>query len=220
MSKMYDVIFFDLDGTLTDPGLGITNAVMHSLEKLGLPLPERTELYKFIGPPLTESFQMYCGFSLERAREAVALYREYYSVRGLWENRVYQGIPELLRELKDAGEVLCVATSKPELFAVQILEHFDLAGYFDHICGAALDESRGTKHQVIEYALETCGIADRRSVLMVGDREHDILGAKQSGLDSMGVLYGYGSRRELEAAGADLIAEAVADIGAMITVRK
>ena len=207
--KNQDIIFFDLDGTLTDPGLGITNAVMYSLEKYGLPLPERESLYKFIGPPLTWSYQTYFGFSEEKSVEAVKFYREHYSVTGLFENEVYPGVPEMLEKLRTAGKTLCVATSKPEKFAVQILEHFGLEGFFHHICGAAFDESRGTKHEVIEYAISRCGSPDRSRIVMVGDREHDILGGKQSGLATIGVLYGYGDRAEHEAAGADAIAESV-----------
>ena len=216
MSRRYDTLFFDLDGTLTDPGQGITSAIMYSLEKLGLPVPERTELYKFIGPPLIGSYREFYGFSQEEAVRAAALYREYYGEKGLWENRVYDGIPALLAELKADGRQLCVATSKPEPFAVRIMERFDLARYFDHICGATMDEKRDSKHLVIEYALGVCGVTDRHSVLMVGDRKHDILGAKESGLDSMGVLYGYGNREEFAAAGADYVAETVADIGVIL----
>lgn len=210
--KNYDILFFDLDGTLTDPGLGITNAVMYSMEKYGMDIPPRQELYKFIGPPLTWSYQTYFGFSEEKSIEAVKFYREHYSVIGLFENEVYPGIPELLQKLRAAGKTLVVATSKPEKFAVQILEHFGLEGYFHHICGASFDGKIGTKHEVIEYALSRCGNPERSAVLMIGDREHDILGAKASGLGSLGVLYGYGDRAEHEAAGADAIAETVAEL--------
>lgn len=214
--KNYDLLLFDLDGTLTDPMLGITNAVMYSLEKFGIPRPERSSLYKFIGPPLLDSYRDYYGFSPEQARQAVACYREYYQDRGLFENQPYPDIPRVLEALTAAGKTLCVATSKPEHFARQILEHFRLDRWFTHICGAAMDESRGTKHEVIEYALATCGAADRERVLMIGDREHDVLGAKQSGLDCLGVLYGYGSREELERAGAAYIAETTADVDRLI----
>ena len=210
--KNCDILFFDLDGTLTDPGLGITNAVMYSMGKYGMEIPPRQELYKFIGPPLTWSYQTYFGFSEEKSIEAVKFYREHYSVIGLFENEVYPGIPELLQKLRAAGKTLVVATSKPEKFAVQILEHFGLAEYFHHICGASFDGKIGTKHEVIEYALGRCREPERERVLMIGDREHDILGAKASGLGSLGVLYGYGDRAEHEAAGADAIAETVAEL--------
>ena len=214
--KNYDILFFDLDGTLTDPGLGITNAVIYSLEKYGMEIPPRQELYKFIGPPLTWSYQTYFGFSEEKSIEAVKFYREHYSVIGLFENEVYAGIPQLLQKLRAAGKTLVVATSKPEKFAVEILEHFGLAEYFHHICGATFDGKVGTKHEVIEYALGRCGNPQRSDVLMIGDREHDILGAKASGLGSMGVLYGYGDRAEHEAAGADCIVETVAELAAAL----
>lgn len=208
----YQTIFFDLDGTLTDPGTGITNSVAHALKYYNIAVSERSELYKFIGPPLIESFQLFYGFSRERAAEAVNYYREYYSKNGIFENYVYDGMEALLRDLKAAGKQLVVATSKPELFAGQILEHFGLAEYFAYIAGANMDESRTKKAEVIAYALDTCGITDKSSVLMVGDREHDVLGAREVGIDCLGVLYGYGDREELEQAGADYIAENVAEL--------
>ncbi len=209
----YDILLFDLDGTLTDPGLGITNAVMYSLEKFGLPVPQRQELYKMIGPPLTWSYQTYFGFSEEKSVEAVKYYREHYGTIGLLENEVYPGIPELLKKLRAAGKTLCVATSKPEKYAGIILEHFGLAESFHYICGASFDGKIGTKHEVIEYALERMGCPERSRVLMIGDREHDILGAKAAGLGSLGVLYGYGDRAEHEKAGADAIVESVEALG-------
>lgn len=211
--KNYSTIFFDLDGTLTDPGLGITNAVMYALERYGFELPPREALYKFIGPPLTWSFRTYYGFSEEESLKAVAVYREYFAEKGLFENELYPGVTELLSALRRAGKTLVIATSKPEAFARRIAEHFGFARYFHHICGAAMDESRGTKHEVIEYAIGKLDGVSRGDILMVGDREHDILGAKASGLGSMGVLYGYGDRAEHEAAGADYIVETVEELG-------
>ncbi|MCI9330136.1 MAG: HAD family hydrolase [Ruminococcus sp.] len=209
---MYDVILFDLDGTLTDSGLGITNSVAYSLKKFGIEIDDRTELYKFIGPPLRESFEKYYGFSPEEAGKAVEYYREYYMDKGLFENTVYEGIEELLKEIRDSGKRAIVATSKPEVFAKRILEHFGLAKYFAYIVGANLDETRTKKDEVIAHVLESCEIPDRSKVLMVGDREHDILGAKKMGLDSLGVLFGYGDYEELKRAGATYIAETVRDI--------
>ncbi len=214
--KNYDILLFDLDGTLTDPGLGITNAVMYSLEKFGLPVPRRQELYKMIGPPLTWSYQTYFGFSEEKSVEAVKYYREHYGTVGLLENEVYPGIGELLKALRAGGKTLCVATSKPEKYAGIILEHFGLAESFHYICGASFDGKIGTKHEVIEYALERMGSPERSRVLMIGDREHDILGAKAAGLGSLGVLYGYGDRAELEKAGADTIVESVEELGEVL----
>lgn len=214
--KNYSTLFFDLDGTLTDPGLGITNAVIYALERYGLDIPPRQALYKFIGPPLTWSFQTYYGFDEAESLKAVAVYREYFAEKGLFENELYPGINELLAALRDAGKTLVIATSKPEAFARRIAEHFGFAQYFHHICGAAMDESRGTKHEVIEYAIGKLNGVSREDILMIGDREHDILGAKASGLGSMGVLYGYGDRAEHEAAGADHIVESVEELGRVL----
>jgi phosphoglycolate phosphatase len=205
-------ILFDLDGTLTDPGIGITNSVMVALKKYGITVNDRSELYKFIGPPLWESFERYYGFSEAEAKKAVAYYREYFSVTGMFENTVYDGIDAMLAALENSGKTLIVATSKPEVFAEQILEHFDLAKYFTFIGGSELDGSRVKKDEVIRYALEMGGVTDLKSAVMVGDREHDILGAKKVGIASVGVLFGYGSRREFENAGADFTAETVEDL--------
>lgn len=213
---MYDVILFDLDGTLTDPGEGITNSVAHALKKLGIPVPERRALYKFIGPPLYQSFMDFYGLDREKALEAVEFYREYYRDRGIWENEVYAGIPELLAKLKGADKRLLVATSKPENFALQILEHFDLRQYFDRVAGSTLDSSRVEKADVIRYALEQQGIAPGPSVVMVGDREHDVLGARKAGLDCIGVLFGYGDAPELQKAGAARIAATVEELAGLL----
>ena len=209
---MYQYILFDLDGTLTDPGLGITNSVMHALKKFDIDIPDRAALYKFIGPPLQESFEKYYDFSNEKSERAIQYYREYFKVSGLYENEVYDGIEDLLKNLKAQNKSVILATSKPEVFAVEILKHFQLDKYFDFIAGATMDETRVKKADVISYALDSCKISDLSAAIMIGDREHDILGAKQIGLDSIGVLFGYGSREELEAAGATYIASDVADI--------
>ena len=209
---MYDIILFDLDGTLTDPGIGITNSVAHALAHWGIEVTDRATLYKFIGPPLSDSFMRYYGFSEEDAIRAIAVYREYFGVKGLYENEVYPGIPELLQELKNAGKTVVLATSKPEQYAVEILRHFGLYDYFDIIAGASMDESRNKKADVIAYALSQMKDPDVSKLIMIGDREHDVLGAKQFGIDSIGVLYGYGDRAEHEAAGATYIAEKVEDI--------
>lgn len=213
---MYDIILFDLDGTLTDPGEGITNSVAYALEKCGVPAPERNSLYKFIGPPLMDSFTAFYGFSEEKARKAVAYYREYFQEKGMWENQVYDGVEEMLKTLRNAGKRLLVATSKPEMFARQILEHFGLAKYFEYIAGATMDETRNAKDAVIAYALESCHVTDLSRAVMVGDREYDVLGAKKAGLSAVGVLFGYGSREELSAAGAAALAERVEDICGLV----
>ena len=208
----YDYLLFDLDGTLTDPGEGITNSVAYALRKQGIEVTDKKELYCFIGPPLSESFSRFFGFSMEESLRCVEYYREYYRDKGIFENLLYDGIPELLATLKSRGKKIILATSKPELFAKQILDHFGLTEYFDHICGASMDDSRNKKAAVIEYALETAKLDDLARAVMIGDREHDINGARLNGLDSIGVLFGYGDRSELEAAGATYIAESVEDI--------
>jgi phosphoglycolate phosphatase len=214
--KSYGYLFFDLDGTLTDPAEGITKSVAYALEKFGIHVADRRELYCFIGPTLYDSFRKYYGFSDEDANRAVEYYREYFRVDGIFDNKVYDGIPELLAKLKDAGKKLVLATSKPEEFARRIMDKFELAQFFELIAGATMDGSRGKKSEVIEYAIKGAGISDKSSVLMIGDRENDILGARKAGVDSMGVLFGYGSRQELEAAGPTYIAESVEQIGKML----
>jgi phosphoglycolate phosphatase len=216
MTAKYDNILFDLDGTLTDPAEGITNSVAHALEKWNIHVEDKRELNKFVGPPLHAAFSEYYGFSEADAIKCVEYYREYFRDTGIFENKVYDGIAELLAELRAAGKRLIVATSKPEEFAVRILKHFSLYDYFDLVAGATMDSSRVKKADVIAYALENSGITDLSRTLMVGDREHDILGAKAIGMDSLGVLFGYGSREELTNAGATYIAEKVSDISKFI----
>lgn len=208
---MYNTVLFDLDGTLTDPGRGITNSVAYSLKKFGIEVEDKKELYKFIGPPLYESFMKYYGFSEEKAETAVANFREYFRDKGIFENEVYDGIEKLLSEIKVSGRKIILATSKPEEFAGRILAHFALDKYFDFVAGATMDSSRVKKGDVIAYALKESGCSSENAV-MIGDKMHDILGAKENGLASIGVLFGYGSREELENAGADFIAETVKDI--------
>ncbi len=210
--SQYELVLFDLDGTLTDSCEGVTNSVEYALNKFGITVKDKTELQKFIGPPLIVSFMEFYNFSEEQAEQAIAFYREYYTEKGIMENEVYAGIEDVLASLVKAGKRLCVATSKPEPFAKQILEYFNLSKYFEYIAGATLDEKRTQKEEVIEYALEQCKLTDRTKAIMVGDRKYDILGASKCSLDSIGVLFGYGSRKELEAAGANYIAETVHDI--------
>ena len=214
---MWKTILFDLDGTLTDPGEGITNSVAYALRHYGIEVADKKCLYPFIGPPLHESFMRYYGMSETQSLEAVEVYREYFSVKGLLENRPYDGIADLLAELNRAGKRLIVATSKPEGFSVRILEHFGLAKYFELICGAPMHPPRGHgKADVIRDALERCHITDLSSVVMVGDRLHDIEGAHKIGIPAIGVLYGYGNRQEHEDCGADYIAEDIAALGNLL----
>lgn len=208
----YPYILFDLDGTLTDSADGIVNSVAHALRKRGIAVPERERLLPFVGPPLLESFHRYYGMTREEGMAAIADYREYFTDRGWCENRVYDGIPELLSALGQAGKHLIVATSKPEPFAKRIAEHFGIAPYFDRIVGSTLDEKITSKGQVIDLVLRQVGREHAGEMVMIGDREHDVLGAKENGLPCVGVLYGYGSREELEAAGADAICEDVEEL--------
>lgn len=212
----YVYVLFDLDGTLTDHGIGITNSVIYALKKYGIEVTDRHELYKFIGPPLTESFEVYYGFSNEEAKRAVEYYREYFQDKGMFENLVYDGIEDLLQTLKDEGRKLIVATSKPGVFAEKILDHFKLSQYFTGIVGSNLDGTRVKKYEVIKYVLDNYNITDLSKAIMIGDREHDVIGAKEAGLKCIGVLFGYGSQDELEKAGAHYIAETVGDIGKII----
>ena len=209
---MYDTILFDLDGTLTDPGEGITNSVAYALGKYGIEVQDRSELYKFIGPPLVDSFMKYYGFSQDEALQAVEYYREYFRDTGIFENRVYDDVETMLRQLHTDDKRLVLATSKPEEFAVRILEHFELRKYFTVVAGASMDSSRSKKGDVIAYALSMCGDIDKAAAIMVGDREHDVIGAKENDLKCIGVLYGYGSEEELKKCGADYIAETPSDI--------
>lgn len=208
----YEYIFFDLDGTLTDSQDGILNSFRSIFKHFGIKEPEYEVLRTYIGPPLVLTIGQTLGFTGEKLQEAVKVFRSYYDNQGYMENRVYKGIPEALKCLKALGCKLSVATSKPEHTAIKIMEHFDIAKYFDHICGSLPDESRSKKTDVIEYAIKLNGITDRSKLLMVGDRKFDVEGAHQSGLKCAGVLFGYGSREEFEAAGADYIVENPEDL--------
>ncbi len=213
---MFDYLFFDLDGTLTDPALGITNSFKYAIKSFGLEIPSYETLCSFIGPPLPDTFKTQFGFDEMKASEGVKKYREYFAEKGLFENEVYPGIPELLSELKQSGKKLIVATSKPEDFSVRIMEHFNLSQYFENICGSLMNESRSKKDEVIAYAIERNHISDKSKILMIGDRKHDILGAKKVGIKSCGVLYGYGSLEELETAGADFIAKDISQLRSIL----
>lgn len=218
---MYQTILFDLDGTLTDPGEGITNSVAYALSLRNIQVEDRRELYRFIGPPLKDSFMTFCEFSESEALSAIEDYRVYFKDRGIFENRPYPGVEHMLKTLKNAGCTISLATSKPEIFARRILEHFQLSDYFHVIAGATMDESRNKKADVIAYALEqiqarTGKDPDPATTLMIGDRSHDILGANAHRLPSLGVLYGYGTRLELEEVGATYIAEEIEEIPGIV----
>ena len=209
---MYDTILFDLDGTLTDPGEGITNSVAYALKKYDIEVSDRSELYKFIGPPLKDSFMRYYSFSEGEAEQAIAYYREYFRDIGIFENRVYEGVEDMLKTLCDEEKTIVLATSKPEEFAIRILEHFGLSKYFTIMAGASMDSSRSKKGDVIAYAVSLCDNFNKDTAVMIGDREHDVIGAKENSLKSIGVLYGYGDENELKVAGADYIVSSPADI--------
>ncbi len=210
----YKTLLFDLDGTLTDPQEGLVNANAYAMKSFGLePLPRET-LITFIGPPLLESYEKIVGLSKEDARAMYAHFREYFSDRGWRENQIYFGIAPMLKHLKDAGYTIVMATSKPEPFAINIANHFGIAPYFDLIAGSSMDESRTKKGQVIAYALEQLPGAELDSCIMIGDRKHDMLGGKENGMDTLGLLYGFGDRTELETAGATHIVETVEDLEA------
>ncbi|MGN1203189.1 MAG: HAD family hydrolase [Eubacterium sp.] len=212
MMKSYDVILFDLDGTLTDSSPGIINSIIYALKKYNISVENTQELRKFLGPPLHESFREFYGFSDEKAMEAVSYYREYFSTKGLLENTLYSGIRELLQALKDNGKALIVATSKPQPFTDRIIDNFELRKYFYFVAGSNMDGTRSKKAEVIDYALESCNISDKSKAVMVGDRMHDIIGAKEVGIDSVGVEYGYGDYDELNNAGADYVVKTVEEL--------
>ncbi|MBR2408853.1 MAG: HAD-IA family hydrolase [Lachnospiraceae bacterium] len=204
----YRYILFDLDGTVTNPEEGITKSFAYALEYMGIHVEDRTELRKVIGPPLLQSFDEFYHFTKEQALEATAKYRERYQDMGWAENEVYPGMEETLKTLWEQGAKLILATSKPERFAVRIMEHFGLSKYFTMLCGADdYAKDRSTKEQVVRYALEQNGITDIGEVIMVGDRKYDVEGAAAVGIKTIGVLYGFGDAEELRSAGAIRLVE-------------
>lgn len=210
-------VLMDLDGTITNPKIGITKSIQKALEYFNIVIEDLDLLTKHIGPPLRAGLMEQYGFTAEEAEIAVEKYREYFQEQGIYENEVYEGMEELLSRLKMDHRKLIVATSKPEAFAKIILKHFKLDHFFDDICGATFDDTRSKKEDVIQYALEKNGIKDLSEVIMVGDRRYDVEGAKTVGINSIGVLYGFGSREELEVAGADYIATTVGEVYKLIS---
>ncbi len=202
-------ILFDLDGTLTESGIGITRSVAYACERMGLPVPAQEVLDRFVGPPLVAAFMEYTGLSEADARWATEIYRERFSDIGWRENRVYAGIAPLLRALKARGCYLAIASGKPEVFVRRIADHFDFAKYFDAMVGIRMETTHADKHALIAEALNG---RDSAGAAMVGDRKFDMAAARDMGLRAIGVAYGYGSRQELEASGADEIAESVAEL--------
>lgn len=196
---MYRAVLFDLDGTLTQSGEGITKSVQYALEKLGKPEPDLKKLEVFVGPPLLQQFMKYAGLDEETAVKAVEYYRERYTDVGIFENRPYPGVEEMLEGLKRKGYILAVASSKPERFVHRILDHFHLTGYFQEIVGSEMNGGRTSKAEVIEEALSRLHMSGcRKDVIMVGDKEHDVLGAREAGISCVAVSYGYGTEEELK----------------------
>lgn len=193
----YKVILFDLDGTLSDPKVGITKSVQYALHKMGFNETDMDKLECFIGPPLQVSFAEYYNFDKVQTQQAIDLYRERFKVKGMFENELYSNIPLLLNSLKETGFILVVATSKPTVFAEQILEHFNIEKYFELIVGSNLDGTRASKTEVIQYILDKYNEYKLDDFIMIGDRKHDIMGANNTGIDSIGVTYGYGLFEEL-----------------------
>lgn len=193
----YQNILFDLDGTLTDPREGITRSIQYALAKLGIDEPDLRKLEHFIGPPLLQAFMQYYAFDEARAWQAVNFYRERFKVTGLYENEVFEGVIELLQTLEAQGRHLYIATSKPWEFAREIARHFNFARHFKVIYGSELDGTRTNKVELIAHILEQEGL-DPANTLMIGDRKHDLIGARSNGLDCVAVGYGFGGREELE----------------------
>lgn len=218
MRRAPAAVLFDLDGTLTDPKVGITRSIQHALRKRGLPVPDEDALAPCIGPPLEQTFRERFGLAPGDARRAVADYREYFEPRGMFENAVYPGIPELLAELRTGGARLVVATSKPTVYAERILAHFALAERFEHVVGSFLDGRRVAKAELVADALELLDGVPREHAVLVGDRMHDIVGARANGIAAIGAAWRYGSRQELVDAGAEGLAESVGALRLLLGV--
>lgn len=213
---MYKYVLFDLDGTLTDPKEGITGCVQHALTCMGIEPPEKDELLDFIGPPLVDSFIRRFGMTADEAEFALKKYRERFSTVGMFENRVYDGVPQMLEKLKSSELTLAVASLKPLVFVEKILEKFKLKSFFSAVCGSDLEGTKHTKKQIIDDVLSALPPASPSEIVMVGDRYQDIEGAKEAGIYSIGVKYGYAEGSELENAGADFIAEMPEDVTKII----
>lgn len=214
---MYQYILFDLDGTLTDPREGITKSVQYALAKMGIEEPDLSALEHFIGPPLYDEFRRCYNFDDAQAKQAIAAYRERFSVHGWKENILFDGVPAMLQTLRDAGKTLAVASSKPTVFVEKILELFEIAPYFDAVSGATLDGSISTKAQVVEQALAMLSVEDRKDVVLVGDRMHDVEGARLCAIDCVGVTFGFGGLRELQQAGAKHVVQDFSELIRLLT---
>jgi len=196
--KNYKVVLFDLDGTLSDPKIGITKSVQHALQKAGVMVNDLDELEPFIGPPLQVSFQEIYGFNDTQITQAIRDYRERFTERGMFENKLYEDIPVLLAHLKQQGYILTIATSKPTVFAEQIIKYFQLESYFDLVVGSHLDGSRSAKGEIIAEVLQQLDSYPKEQFIMIGDRKYDLIGARENQIDAIGVTYGFGSLEELK----------------------
>lgn len=216
MAKKYDIIAFDLDGTLSDPAAGLVGGFVYAFKKMGVDYGERDALKRFIGPPLIETWMPEFGFSYDEAERAVILFREYYNIYGWWDNKIYPGIPELLAELKARGKTVVLTTSKPEDTALDVLNLFDIRKHFDFVGGASSHKTRERKSEVIDYVLDSVGIGSspeaRERVILVGDRVYDAKGASECGIDSVGVLWGHGSADEIASSGFTYTAKSPEDV--------
>ena len=210
---MYDLCIFDLDGTLSDPQLGITRSYQHALAAFGIH-EEAKDLARFIGPPLRDNFKDYYGLSESDTEKAVSIFREYFTDKGLIENTLYPEIPETLQKLKDLGKTLAVATTKVKSFTDIIIDYFDLGKYFTFVAGDDMDGSltKNGKRDIIRIVLDTLDPKREMKAVMIGDRLYDIIGARENGIDSIGVLWGFGSRTELEEAGATKIITSIGEL--------
>jgi len=213
---MIKTIFFDLDGTISDSSPGIIKSAQYALESFGITVEDTEEFRKFIGPPLRHTLKEFSNFDDEKVEEVVEKFRERYLPVGIYENTMYAGIDTMLQSLCDSGKTLIIATSKPHIQAQTVLSHFNLDKYFTFVSGAEMDGTRSSKTEVIRHALEQCNINDISTCIMIGDRKHDIIGAKSVGMKSIGVLYGYGNYDELYEAGADYIVKDVSELTALL----
>lgn len=215
---MYEVILFDLDGTLTDSREGILKSVKYALAKMNIEAPEENKLLPFIGPPLITSFREYFKMNDAEVGKAIEYYREWFGEQGIYENQVYPGILLLLKKLKAQGKRLVLATSKPTEYAIRILDYFRLNIYFDVVVGSNMDGTRMEKEAVIEFALAKVGEVEKHKVVMIGDRKYDVIGSKKNGIDVIGVAYGYGSLDELSGALPTQLVSSVQELAKVLEV--
>ncbi|MFD3449274.1 HAD family hydrolase [Microbacteriaceae bacterium 4G12] len=218
--RNYDVILFDLDGTITDPKEGIVNSVQYALNKMNITEQNMKKLELFIGPPLQDSFAEYYKMNEEDINLAINYYRENFKVKGMFENKLYDGMKSLLEKLKQQGKTIIIATSKPTVFAIQILDYFKISSYFDDVVGSNLDGTRTSKTEIIHYILNTYSQYSPKNFIMIGDRKHDIIGANNNHISSIGVTYGYGTFEELEGVAPSHIVHSIQELETLLTTKE